>query len=123
MSTLDAKLAEAFLLCSSLDTPGTFIPSHLSMFINRIEKTALWESVYVHECVHSLLTDTLNGWWIQLLEDIGNNMFVAFRNGAILSESLVSWILNLEFKRRKLMESAANSRRLRYLFPIGRGRC
>ena len=105
MSTNMEKIDEVFLLCSSLDTPGTFIPSHISIFINRIEKLALWESVYVHESIHSLLTDTLTGWWIQLLEDIGNNMFVALRRGDILSESLVSWILNLEFKRRKLMES------------------
>lgn len=105
MSDLSEEIEKTFDFCSSIDVPGTFIPCHLSMFINRISNIALWESVYVHETIHSLLTDTLNGWWIQLLEDISNNMFVVFRRGDILDEKLISWILNLEFKRRKLMES------------------
>ena len=105
MISLNEEIDKTFDFCSSLDVSGTFLPCHLSMFINRTSNIALWESVYVHETTHSLLTDTLNGWWIQLLEDISNNMFVVFRRGEILDEKLISWILNLEFKRRKLMES------------------
>jgi len=104
-SMVSREINEAFDFCSYLDVPGTFVPSHLSMFINRTQDIALWESIYVHETVHSLLTDSLNGWWIELLEDISNNMFVVFRRGDVLNEKLVSWILNLEFKRRKLVDS------------------
>jgi len=98
------EFGQAFDFCSQLNVPGTFIPAHLSMFINRTQDVALWESVYVHETAHSLVTDTMNGWWIQLLEDIGNNMFVVFRRGDLIDERIVSWILNLEFKRRKLVD-------------------
>lgn len=101
----DEMTARAFDFCSNIDVKGFFVPSQISIFMNRIQNIALWESVYVHETFHSILNDCLIGWWIELLEEIANNMFVAFRSGQVLDEKLVSWIISLEFKKRKLCES------------------
>ena len=101
----DEMTTRAFDFCSDIDVKGFFIPSQIAMFMNRIQNIALWESVYVHETIHSILNDCLNGWWIQLLEEIPNNMLVAFRSGRFLDERIVSWIINLEFKKRKLCEA------------------
>jgi hypothetical protein len=105
MSDSNMDVKRAFDFCLSPNTQGTFIPSHISMFMNRIENVVLWEFVYVHETLHSILTDSLNGWWIQLLEEIGTNMFVTLRSGKAVNRKLISWILNLEYKKRKLCES------------------
>lgn len=91
--------------CSVTDVKGFFIPNQLSLFLNQMQNIAVWESVYVHETIHSILTDCLAGWWIQVLEEIADNMFVAFRSGKILDMKLVSWMLNLEYKVRKLSQS------------------
>jgi len=105
MSDSNKDVKRAFDFCLSPNTQGTFVPSHISMFMNRIENVVLWEFVYVHETMHSILTDSLNGWWIQLLEEISNNMFVTLRSGKFVNRKLISWIFNLEYKKRKLCGS------------------
>lgn len=105
MSDSNKDLKRAFDFCLSPNTQGTFVPSHISMFMNRIKNVVLWEFVYVHETMHSILTDSLDGWWIQLLEEISTNMFVTLKSGKVVNRKLISWILNLEYKKRKLCES------------------
>lgn len=101
----DNMLTRAFDFCSVTDVKGFFMPNQISLFLNRIQNIAVWESVYVHETIHSLLSDCLTGWWIQTLDEIADNMFVVFRSGRVLDVRLVSWMFNLEYKVRKLCQS------------------
>lgn len=84
---------------------GFYVPSSLIMYVTQGLPPAAWEDAYSHESAHSILTDSWLGWTIQALDDLSSNLFIAVKNEIGAPQELASWIMNVEYKKRKLCET------------------
>jgi len=75
------------------------------MHITEQLSTVSWEAVHSHESAHSIICDSWLGWIIQTLEDLSNNLFIAVKNEIGAQKELTSWIMNIEYKKRRLCET------------------